>query len=228
MILLLAHERPDGDVDTYHLKPGRRYHIGRGSGCEVRILDLKLSRKHAVVEYADGAWRFADIGSTNGCTVDDVLADEALSLDKGSVINLGQTTLRVADLVDPTAVPLYTKQPSEEFQPMDFTAAPAPVKIEPLTAIRSATPIDSLFDSTTPLPLAVQVPRPPSGRQPVIIEPTPAPEAAATVIADDRPFFITVLGTRIGPLTKLQARELKTRELKGLLKPEDLAAYPRA
>ena len=70
MILLLQHQRPDGEVDTYHLKPGRRYHIGRGSACEVRILDLKLSRKHCTIEFGDGAWNIIDLLSTNGCKLD--------------------------------------------------------------------------------------------------------------------------------------------------------------
>jgi len=223
MILLLSHERPDGDVDTYHLKPGRRYHIGRGSGCEVRILDLKLSRKHAVVEFTDGAWRFVDLGSTNGCTVDAVLADEALNLRKGSVIRLGQTILRVLDLVDPTATPRYERKPSQEFQPMDFTGEAQPPAREPLTAIRSAIPATAEEDPTHPLPLAVEVFRTPSGRQTI-----PATEGAETILTGDRPFFVTLLGTRIGPLTKHQARDLKSRELQGLLSAEDLAAYPRA
>ena len=231
MILLLAHERPDGDVDTYHLKPGRRYHIGRGSGCEVRILDLKLSRKHAVVEFADNVWRFVDLGSTNGCTVNDILADDPLPLKPGSVIVLGQTTLRVLELAEPAPIavipeakPVYQRQPSNEFQPGDIeetqTAVPT---ADPLTAIRSATPVPSAPEAVpVAIPLAVEIPRPPSGRQPS------AYDAASATLTDERPFFITVLGTRVGPLNKAQARELKARELKGLLKPEDLASYPKA
>jgi hypothetical protein len=41
-------------------------------------------------------------------------------------------------------------------------------------------------------------------------------------------FFITLLGARIGPLTRTQARELKSRELKGVLRPGDLDGYPKA
>ena len=70
MILRLQHQRPDGEVDSYYLKPGRRYHIGRGSACEVRILDLKLSRKHCALEFGDQGWQAVDLMSTNGCTVD--------------------------------------------------------------------------------------------------------------------------------------------------------------
>jgi hypothetical protein len=39
-----------------------------------------------------------------------------------------------------------------------------------------------------------------------------------------RTFYINVLGRRVGPLSKAQARELKTKELKGTLTPSDLAS----
>ena len=251
MILLLAHQRPDGDVDTYHLKPGRRYHIGRGSGCEVRILDLKLSRKHAAVEYLDGAWRFVDLGSTNGCTVDEILADEPMELGTGATIALGQTVLKVAGLVDPVAPdPVYRREPSEEFAPAETTAPVAETShAEPLTAIRSATPVVVPADAP-PVPLAVEAVSRSSSRMraavvvppsraleqhatppmplPPIEIPSTSPSAAVATISDERPFFITVLGTRVGPLTKVQARELKSRELRGELAPGDLAAYPKA
>jgi hypothetical protein len=48
-----------------------------------------------------------------------------------------------------------------------------------------------------------------------------APEAA-------RGLFITVLGRRIGPLAREQARELKARELRGQLTAADLDQLPQA
>ena len=69
-ILILQHQRPDGEVDTYHLKAGRRYHLGRGSQCQVRVLDLKLSRQHCAFEHGDQGWLLVDLASTNGCAVD--------------------------------------------------------------------------------------------------------------------------------------------------------------
>jgi hypothetical protein len=43
----------------------------------------------------------------------------------------------------------------------------------------------------------------------------------------ERTFYITVLGRRIGPLTRSDARDLKSRELKGILTPADLESYPQ-
>ena len=95
MILLLQHLRPDGDVDTYHLKPGRRYHLGRGSACEVRILDLRLSRKHCAFDYDAGEWRVTDMASTNGCTVDGDQIVGARSLQPGNDLLIGSSQLKV-------------------------------------------------------------------------------------------------------------------------------------
>ena len=97
--LELQHRRPDGDVDTYHLKPGRRYHLGRGSNCEVRILDLKLSRKHAAIEFLDGSWQLIDLCSANGCRLDGEIMVSTVSLKAGHRIEIGQTTLRVQQIL---------------------------------------------------------------------------------------------------------------------------------
>src|SRR4051812_13717466 len=99
MIIRLQHQRSDGDMDTYHLKSGRRYHIGRGSGCEVRILDLKLSRKHCALEYSEGEWRVIDLASTNGCKVDGDQIVGSMPLKTGTAIDIGQSTLRVVRIL---------------------------------------------------------------------------------------------------------------------------------
>ena len=52
----------------------------------------------------------------------------------------------------------------------------------------------------------------------------PPPPAPPSEESGSRTFYINVLGRRVGPLTKVQARELKTKELKGTLTPGDLAA----
>src|SRR6187455_2296567 len=103
MIIRLQHQRSDGDVDTYHLKPGRRYHIGRGSACEVRILDLKLSRKHCALEFGDNGWQAVDLMSTNGCSLDGEQIVGNIPVQAGSVLEAGQTKLTVASIFDPQA-----------------------------------------------------------------------------------------------------------------------------
>jgi DNA-binding NtrC family response regulator/pSer/pThr/pTyr-binding forkhead associated (FHA) protein len=43
--------------------------IGRGEDCELRLVDEKVSRKHACVDFKDGAAALRDLGSINGTVV---------------------------------------------------------------------------------------------------------------------------------------------------------------
>ncbi|GDY11166.1 hypothetical protein LBMAG53_00430 [Planctomycetota bacterium] len=284
MILRLQHLRPDGELDTYHLKSGRRYTIGRGSTCEVRILDLKLSRQHCAIEYTTGEWRAFDLGSTNGCKIDgDHIAGSAI-LQQGTRIDMGQTTLTVHRILD------------EDEVGEDDASPAAPVVEEPVTkatvrpqtaAIPKALSPSSALEARKPVPAAPQQPpviapgddeatlaigtiptvpavlgtsrtaaisakptatvtaaqasapatpppaaasAPAATPSPAAVSPaTPTPAAAASAPAGDeaRTFHITVLGRRVGPLTRTQARELKARELKGTLTVQDLASLPQ-
>jgi pSer/pThr/pTyr-binding forkhead associated (FHA) protein len=223
MILYLQHDRGDGEIDTYHLKPGRRYHIGRGSTCEVRILDLKLSRKHAALEWEDGAWRFVDLGSTNGCLINGEEAVGAAVITPGTRLELGQTVLTASRLAtldeDPDAPAAPAPRASGELLPdEESSAATLPVgqAVEPRKPVIPAA-------RPTPIPAVVPTPRPASGTPGSASLQTPT----AKVEAGPANVFVTVLGRRIGPLTRPQARELKSRELRGTLKPEDLDGLPQ-
>lgn len=301
MILYLQHHRGDGDVDTYHLKPGRRYHLGRGSGCEVRILDLKLSRKHAAVEWNEGEWRFTDLCSTNGCKVDGEAVSGSVTLTVGRRIEIGQTTLSVLrilapDETDPEDEEVAMEPPEgEPVIPTDGTGdqprpearirtpsfeedelpapaasstaplarkeqAPVPVPVTPpeeavLEATAPTLPRPPVFEPTPgPVQTLTSPPtepgtgrrsRPPAVKGVVIqaVPPTPPPTAPAepetapppvpqpppapAPVVEERTFFITVLGRRIGPLTRAAARELKARELKGTISSSDLDQYPQ-
>ena len=374
MILELQHRRPDGDIDTYHLKPGRRYHLGRGSGCEVRILDLKLSRKHAAIEFQDQAWTLIDLCSTNGCRLNGETMIGTAPLMTGSTIEIGQTALVIGELIDrdnsgaaapqlaaaPSAAshmqahatgasPVIPKLPvpspdanyaSDVFNPISHTPrsnkalsalqptpvnpapsdrhhssetlrpAPAPVfngKEDSSSVIAKTPPVspepvfsepvfsEPVFSEPAPVaprrnsdrardvikpvtispviispvtisPVVVEpvvvdlaatvstlpVPNkstPPPFVQPKIPTPLPsAPQISPAAIpaaalasgnvmatgagnvanSDERSYFITVLGRRIGPLSRAIARDLKARELKGTLRPTDLDPYPQA
>ena len=306
MILELQHRRPDGDVDTYHLKPGRRYLLGRGSNCEVRILDLKLSRKHAAIEFLDSSWQLIDLCSTNGCRLDGETMVGTVPLKVGQQIEIGQTTLVVQQIVsrDGSAVPSHASSgyQSDEFKPAagspnllalsirpptpraseqaakyasseTFPPHPVPVPAQSVpeavaitpvnahpilpevsepsprspsgvrrgapTAIRPVTVqadlygnLDDTVATVTPVAVIaaspdVVAPRPPASAS----SPAQALQASAvvpTVPGEDRTYFITVLGRRVGPLSRTVARDLKTRELKGTLKSSELDQYPQA
>ena len=57
--------------------PGRRYLIGKGAGCDLRIDGTYTSRRHAEIWLEQGSWFVADAGSTNGIRVERVAAGTA-------------------------------------------------------------------------------------------------------------------------------------------------------
>jgi Inner membrane component of T3SS, cytoplasmic domain len=295
MILRLQHQRPDGEIDSYYLKPGRRYHIGRGSTCEVRVLDLKLSRKHCALEFTDNRWHAVDLMSTNGCTLNGVQIVGNAPLSAGSLIEAGQTRLTVADILDPTqdeapVVTPSTKPAKSDSQAIHYdhieTTAPeidqqhleqeslpegpnnasgkndanrdsrtdsepepnsdalnktdalmpnrkaASSPIPPIVAVRSRS---DKADGLSPdmdhdnLGTRVHGSEAPAASVPPSMPTIPTSSVSTTAPGTDsqeRTFYITLLGRRVGPLTRAAARELKSRELKGTLTTSDLEQYP--
>ena len=184
MLLILQHQRSDGETDHYHLKPGRCFRIGRGSTCEIRILDLNLSRNHGNLEFLDGSWRFTETGSTNGCRINGDVMDGSMTMKAGMILQMGSTTLVISQIFVPGSEP--------ESQPGESSATRAAIDGHRVTATLTAI-------------------YPPPGI-------TPIPEPT---------FYVTLLGVRIGPLSKAQAKELKSRELRHELDPMDLNGLPR-
>lgn len=250
-ILILQHQRPDGEVDTYHLKAGRRYHLGRGSQCQVRVLDLKLSRQHCAFEHGEAGWQLVDLASTNGCSVDGERVSGSRPLRQGSLVAAGSTNVRVERITDssedPDAVPTDAQlSPPAEFWP-EQAESEGPRASDRLAAAvaRSADSSDDLEPQAVPSrvkqsdPLIPGLPAVPAQPEPqpgldhdvlATLQPgrcvPPAAAATTTPAAEpvSRTFYINVLGRRVGPLSKAQARELKTKELKGTLTPSDLAS----
>ncbi len=249
-ILILTHQRPDGEVDTYHLKAGRRYHLGRGSQCQVRILDLKLSRQHCAFEYSEQGWILVDLASTNGCSVDGERVSGNRALHVGAVVAAGSTSVEVARITDDSEDPEAPAEAQESW-PEQTEAEPPRAsdrlavaasrsaeisdELEPQSAPDRTTQSDPLIPGlppTRPAPAPAARPEPdatpapdhdvlatlPPGRQ------APPPTNDPPTDGGSRSFYINVLGRRVGPLTKTQARELKTKELKGTLTPTDLAS----
>jgi EmrB/QacA subfamily drug resistance transporter len=79
---------------------GRRFHvdgdllIGRGPA-NVRVDDLEVSRRHAIIRPVDGAVEIADLGSVNGTFVNGERIDGPRRLADGDVIRVGDVSLQV-------------------------------------------------------------------------------------------------------------------------------------
>lgn len=64
----------DGDgrrrVVLQAVVPGRRYVVGKGEGCDIRVNGTYASRRHAEIWLERDAWWVSDAGSTNGIRVE--------------------------------------------------------------------------------------------------------------------------------------------------------------
>ncbi len=275
MILRLQHQRPDGEVDSYYLKPGRRYHIGRGSGCEIRILDLKLSRKHCALEFSGDRWQVVDLLSTNGCTLNGEQIVGTVPIAKGAVIAAGSTSMTVDDIFAAEMAPVLGNKTSinesageadteavtpdsaesdesAHLEQMSLPDGPGDQAAENEAQRRTGKEwepepgSDALTktDALVPHPgvkvkataLRTEEPRRPTAvfraadlnvnhdneattlHTPAHAAPsasvTPtSPITTPTSDSIERTFYITVLGRRVGPLTRSVARDLIVREL---------------
>jgi S-DNA-T family DNA segregation ATPase FtsK/SpoIIIE len=86
---------------------GRGVHlVGRDGGCDMRILDPDISRRHLQVRVGEGAVEVRDLGSTNGSLLDDDRLDEGFrQWSPGARLRIGATTLAISrSPADPPAV----------------------------------------------------------------------------------------------------------------------------
>lgn len=73
--------------------PPQRIIIGRGSDCDMSIMDTSASRQHAYIEPRAGTFMIADMESTNGTYVNDIRVDKRL-LEAGDLIRIGSHILK--------------------------------------------------------------------------------------------------------------------------------------
>lgn len=120
---------PDG-VQLYPL-PGDHATIGRLTSNDIALPYSHISRRHAEVRFASGAWWVADLGSTNGLHINGERVHEA-RLEPGEVIALSpHVTLRLiaTDAISTPIPPLAQSDPP-----------PAP----PIESSPSVTPLSEL------------------------------------------------------------------------------------
>ncbi|MCB9854700.1 MAG: FHA domain-containing protein [Phycisphaerales bacterium] len=67
--------------------------IGRNPARDVQLRDPKVSRKHALVRYMDGAYLLVPANALNGVIINGVRIESAHRLCDGDVITLGDTHL---------------------------------------------------------------------------------------------------------------------------------------
>ena len=71
--------------------------FGRGADCDVVINDHSMSRHHARISEADGAWAIEDLGARNGTFVNGERIAGRHPLAPGDTIKMGATLVRLGD-----------------------------------------------------------------------------------------------------------------------------------
>ena len=89
----VSFRRPASLLDPAQLAGGRIV-IGRSSACELVVDDDTVSRRHAVLELRDGAWRLVDLGSSNGTWVNGRRAAD-VEVWPGDELQLGAACFRL-------------------------------------------------------------------------------------------------------------------------------------
>ncbi|MFH8340265.1 FtsK/SpoIIIE domain-containing protein [Streptomyces sp. AM6-12] len=86
------------DAGGVHLLHGGRITVGRSADADVPLDDPDVSRLHcAVTVGADGRVSVADLGSTNGTTLDGTrIGERAVGVPAGGLLRIGESALRVA------------------------------------------------------------------------------------------------------------------------------------
>ena len=82
---------------TYALNKQGVSVIGRSRGCDIRILDLMVSRKHCQLEKREDGYYIKDLNSTNKTIVSRQIIDGERKLKVDDVIEVGSTVLLFAD-----------------------------------------------------------------------------------------------------------------------------------
>ncbi|MGW3662938.1 FHA domain-containing protein [Streptomyces sp. NPDC005141] len=94
------------DAGGVHLLHGGQIHIGRSADADVPLDDPDVSRLHcAVTVTPEGRVSVADIGSTNGTTLDGSrVGSRPVRLTEGALLRVGESALRLAPPGGPGAV----------------------------------------------------------------------------------------------------------------------------
>lgn len=89
--------------------PGDEVRVGTGRGCHIVLFDAAVSRHHLTLKAESAGLRVIDAGSRNGTTLDGVRVRDAYA-KPDSVIQFGNTTLRLRVLDDYIDVPLSARE----------------------------------------------------------------------------------------------------------------------
>ncbi|MCX4558426.1 FHA domain-containing protein [Streptomyces phaeochromogenes] len=127
------------DAGGVHFLHGGRIDIGRSADADVPLDDPDVSRLHcAVTVAADGRVSVADLGSTNGTTLDGRrVSERQVRFAPGALLRVGESALRLAPAGEPAVV--RETAPDGEGHVRVVTAPETPEREQPTTTTAGRT-----------------------------------------------------------------------------------------
>jgi len=71
--------------------------IGRGEECDIRVLDLLVSRRHCQIEWKNNSFYVKDLNSKNKTLLNKKIIEKDEKLEPGDIIQVGNTILLFTD-----------------------------------------------------------------------------------------------------------------------------------
>jgi len=125
---------------TFEIRPGKTYTIGRAIDNDVVLTDIAVSRKHFDLRHEDGAWVIVDHGSGNGTVVNGNVEDNPFMLANGDTIEIGNTVFRFEQEKGPVRPQQRTMDLPEEEEELS-TVAGKPLRPEIIEVEPAPTPV---------------------------------------------------------------------------------------
>jgi len=92
LVVWLVFERRAGQKvtgESLYILFGTQFLIGREQGCEIRIMDDRISRKHCLIKFTEEGARLTDLGSTNGSYHNGALIEDEVMLMTKDKLDMG-------------------------------------------------------------------------------------------------------------------------------------------
>lgn len=173
---------------TFEIRPGKSYTVGRAIDNDIVLTDIAVSRKHFDLRFEDGSWVIVDRGSGNGTVVNGNVEDNPFMLASSDMIEIGNTVFRF-EQENATAAsrPRQNLDPLEDDEELS-TVAGKPVRgdvdeDEPRTRLPTRDRVERPKTLPPPLPMrnVPQTQPPPLGLPPQVPQPAstlPLPQMA--------------------------------------------------
>ena len=122
--------RPGDGTATRHMLQEGSYLIGRGASCHLQLQYPDVSERHALLLLRDNSARLEDLHSANGTYVNGLPTDGIVTLQPDSVVQIGESMLRVAPCDDADAAPSPAVQAESAPPPPPPSSRPDPAALK--------------------------------------------------------------------------------------------------